>query len=293
MNKTIENDLLKVCISEKGAELTSILSKKEKTEFLWQADPAVWGRHAPILFPIVGKLKEDRYAFNGKDYPMSQHGFARDLSFQVIQQEENHLRFSLTDDEETWNHFPFHFRLEIDYRLEGNKLYTGYFVTNLDEAETMYFSIGAHPGLKVPLEEKTVFEDYVIEISPSLDRRLFPVTSEVLINRPEINKTKQAHFPLSREWFKDGVIILETLDEIQVTLKSTKSEKKVVFRYQEMPYLGIWSPYPNTGDFVCIEPWCGIADMVDTNGELTQKEGIHSLAPQAVFERAFEMQFFD
>ena len=222
-NVVIENDKLRIKILKKGAEISSVVSKNDNTEYIWQADPSAWGRHAPLLFPIVGKLKDDRYEYADNSYHMSQHGFARDMSFTVAEQKKDSVRFSLKYTEETLQKFPFHFMLEVEYHLEDNNLVTKYSVTNLDVAKEMYFSIGAHPGFSVPLAPGTTFEDYFIEITPQSTRNILPVSKDVLIEMDRMSETNQNQFKLNRELFKDGVLIMETTGETVVTLASHKT----------------------------------------------------------------------
>jgi galactose mutarotase-like enzyme len=291
-NVVIENDKLRVEILKKGAEIASVVSKNGDTEYVWQADATIWGRHAPLLFPIVGKLKDDRYEYNGSTYHMSQHGFARDMVFKVDDHKESYVKLALEATDETLAKFPFRFLLEVEYSLDENQLSTKYTVTNLDNDENMYFSIGAHPGFKVPLDSGTKFEDYYIEIDPVVTRNFIPVNKEVLVQTDKTYRTNQSKFDLSRDLFKDGVLIIETAGDTTVTLASDKSDRKIVMKYTAMPYLGFWSTYPDEAAFVCIEPWCGVADAHDTNGKLQEKRGILSLNPEATFDVNYQISFF-
>ena len=251
-NVVVENDKLRVEILKKGAEIASVVSKNGDTEYVWQADAAIWGRHAPLLFPIVGKLKDDRYEYNGTIYHMSQHGFARDMVFKVDEHQENYVKLSLEATDETLAKFPFRFLLEVEYSLDKNQLSTKYTITNLDNYEKMYFSIGAHPGFKVPLDSGTKFEDYYIEIDPVITRNFIPVNKDILVQTDKTYRTNQTKFDLSRDLFKDGVLIIETTGDTTVTLASDKSDRKIVMKYAAMPYLGFWSTYPDEAAFVCM-----------------------------------------
>ncbi|GCF92554.1 aldose 1-epimerase [Enterococcus florum] len=290
---TIENSRLKVEMVEKGAELTSIQSKGDGTEFLWQADAAYWGRHAPILFPIVGKLKDDRYEYEGQTYSMSQHGFARDMDFTVVEKNPESIRLSLMSTSDTQKRYPFDFQLEVEYLLEENCLRTRYIVTNSSDKNQLFFSVGAHPGFKVPLEADQTFEDYWLEILPEKARKIIPITKEVLLQTDQLFETEQTRFDLTRELFKEGVLILETSEQTQVALRSQNSQKAIVMQYRDMPYLGIWSPFPSEAPFVCIEPWNGIADPSDASGRLEDKKGICRLAPGERFDTEYRTTFVD
>lgn len=288
-NIILKNDQLQIAIAAKGAEIQSIQSA-DGTEYIWQADPAFWNRHSPVLFPIVGKLKDDQYTVGGETYHLSQHGFARDLEFTVAVQTENQVTFALKANEETLEKYPFRFLLEIQYVLEGNKLEVGYRVKNEGD-DKMYFAIGAHPGFNVPLTDGNDFSDYVIEITPQKGRKQIPVSKEVLLKLQEAKVNEATEISLSRELFAEGVLIFETTGETQVSLSSKKENHKVTFEYSDMPYLGIWSPYPAEAPFVCIEPWCGVADTVDTDGSLEKKLGINQLSGQGEFESGYAMIF--
>src|SRR5688500_17732778 len=159
---TIENENLKVRINPKGAELTSIFSKDTQLEYMWEGDPAVWGKHSPILFPIVGTLKENRYRYNDKNYSLPRHGFARDKTFVTEDHKGDECIFKLSADDETWRVYPLEFRLRIKYSLFQNSLSTSYEVVNPAD-EPLYFSIGAHPAFKVPITPGTAYEDYYIQ----------------------------------------------------------------------------------------------------------------------------------
>nr|WP_321292351.1 aldose 1-epimerase family protein [uncultured Trichococcus sp.] len=287
----LENGDLRVEVLKQGAEIRSVFSKLNNTEYIWQADKKVWGRHAPLLFPIVGKLKGDQFEYEGATYHMSQHGFARDMTFEVEKEDADYVKLSLEYTNETQKMFPFKFLLVVEYQLDADRLTTKYSVTNLDNEDAMYFSIGAHPGFKVPLDDQTSLEDYYIEISPEKERAFIPVTKEVLLRTNDISQMDQAKFELTRELFKDGVIILETRGSTRVTLKSDKSERTIAVDYTDMPYLGLWSTYPDDGEFVCIEPWCGIADADDSSGKLAEKKGINSLKPEASFTTQYQITF--
>ena len=161
---TIENDSLRVVAKSDGAELTSIITKADGREYLWQADKQHWSRHAPVLFPFVGRLKNDRYVYNGKTYAVGQHGFARDKEFVLSAQSEQYLEFSLQSDARTRTLYPFDFALKIGYRLEGGSVAVEYTVSNTGNSE-MLFSIGAHPGFNIPLFAGETIEDYILQIS--------------------------------------------------------------------------------------------------------------------------------
>lgn len=289
--RVLENDEITVEILTKGAEIKSIRSKKEGTEYIWQADSKFWNRHAPILFPIVGKLKDDQYELEEKTYTMSQHGFARDREFKVTNHSSDFIAMTLAADEESLKIYPFEFELTIEYKLIGNCLIVRYLVKNSETENTMYFAIGAHPGFNVPLDQNTRFDDYYLEFSPKQQRTFIPVTADVLLQTDRTVELMDNSYPLNREMFNEGVLIWETKGNMRVELKSDKTKKAVIFDYTDMPYLGVWSPYPQNAPFICIEPWCGVADTFDTNGKYDEKLGINTLLPNEQFTSSYQMTF--
>ncbi|MBS7576086.1 MULTISPECIES: aldose 1-epimerase family protein [unclassified Enterococcus] len=282
----LKNQFLKVKISSFGAELTSIQSINDQYEYLWQADPSYWNRHAPILFPIVGKLKNDQFIYHDTRYQLSQHGFARDLNFQVIEVEAQKAVFELRYTLNSLSVFPFKFSLKVIYRLKDNEITVSYQVANLSNDEMMYFSIGAHPAFNVPN-----FESAKLCFSPQAEVTQIPVTDEVLLRLDETSKVILTELPLSRDLFKDGVLVYETSGRNSVILELTDINKKIEVSYDNMNYLGLWSPYPKEAPFVCIEPWCGVADDQFSNGKLNEKYGINRLKPTELFEKNYKLSF--
>ncbi|PRX35599.1 galactose mutarotase-like enzyme [Orenia metallireducens] len=277
----IENELIKVKIASQGAEMTSLELKEDNQEYLWKADPRYWGRHAPVLFPIVGKVKNDQYKVDGEVFKLTQHGFARDNEFELVEQEEQRVVYRLTSSEELLNKYPYQFELEIEYKLVANRVEVTYNVKNKDQ-KTIYFSIGAHPAFNWPLEEGENKEDYYLEFEENeklraslLDEGLLSDTTiEFLAN----NNSK----PLAEELFRNDALILKDLKSKSVSLKSKSSDREVKVEFTGFPYMGIWSP-PAGAPFICIEPWYGVADLKDSDGNLKTKEGIEVLQPEAEF----------
>ncbi|WP_291290803.1 aldose 1-epimerase family protein [Enterococcus sp.] len=284
----LKNDLLSVVIDSKGAELQSVHDSQK--EYLWQADSMYWNRHAPILFPVVGKLKNDSFFYDEHKYSMSQHGFARDSDFSLISSSNTHASFSLQYSEQTLKHYPFKFLLEISYALNNRTLSIQYRVKNID-TKSIYFSIGGHPGFNVPLDKSETFEDYHIEFIPHKKRKFIPVTKEVLLDIDSAETKQLESLPLTRELFKKGVLIFETKGQTHIRLVSNKMGHSVSLSYQNMPYLGIWSPADSEAPFVCIEPWCGVADLSSSKNKFTEKLGINHLSINQVFSREHTITF--
>lgn len=274
---TLKNDLLTVSISPKGAELQSIERTDEGLEYLWQGDPTFWGRKAPVLFPIVGRLKNDEYRYNGKTYPLNQHGFARDSDFHVEEQTETTVRLTTTSSLQTKEHYPFDFQLSLTYTLEKNTVTVSYFVKNTHETETMYFSIGGHPGFNVPLASDTTFEDYYLTFLPRRSRRQIPLVGSYLDLESTTLAQTNTEIDLKRSLFDNDALIYETKGKNTFSIHSEKTTRSVSIAFEGFPYTGIWSPPKKEAPFVCIEPWYGIADSSEFTGELNDKLGIQQL----------------
>lgn len=286
----LENDRLKVVVDPKGAELKSVLRKDSNLEYMWSGDPAYWAKTSPVLFPIVGTLKENAYYYKGKAYQLSRHGFARDRVFQVTEQKEDTLTFSIQSNEDTLAIYPFRFTFSIDYTIRGEELTVAYRVQNNGE-EPLFFSVGGHPAFKVPLVEGTRYEDYRLVFEKEENAGRWPISKEGLIEKAPIPLLQQtAVLPLTKELFSKDALVLKELQSHSVQLVSDATPHGLRFSFPGFPYLGLWAA-PGA-DFLCIEPWCGIADSVDTHQQLPDKEGIEQLVSNEEFKRQWTVQFF-
>ncbi|EOL42956.1 aldose 1-epimerase [Enterococcus phoeniculicola] len=288
MTVIIQNDQLVATIAETGAELISLKSKDTNIEYIWQGNPEFWGRHAPVLFPFVGKLKENQYQYQGETYSMAQHGFARDMDFTVIKKGEESVSLSLKSTEETKKNYPFDFELIITYELGGEGITTLYQVENTGKEE-MFFAVGGHPAFNVPLEEGLTFEDYYMAFSPKKSRLRLPLNGPYIdLDQRTLGQTN-TNLALNREMFETDALIFETKGLNAFSIRSEKSCHSVTLSYNDMPYVGIWSPYPKEAPFVCIEPWCGIADTLNASGNLIEKYGINQLAANELFKTKYSI----
>src|SRR5882724_3660018 len=288
---TVENEFMKVLIHPRGAELQSIFHKGHQLEYMWNGDPAFWGKHSPILFPIVGTLKQDRYYYQEKAYSLGRHGFARDREFSPAGQELDAISFLLHSDADSWKKYPFDFELQISYRLLPQGLTTTYKVKNPSAGEDLWFSVGGHPAFKAPLVAGTVYEDYYLEFNKMETAPRWPISKEGLIEKSPIPLLSGTdHLPLSRKLFEKDAVVLRHPASDSVTLKSDKTAHGLRMDFPGFPFLGIWAA-PNA-DFVCIEPWCGIADSTDSDQQWIRKEGIQRLAPGEIFEREWTLSVF-
>ena len=271
----LENSEIKISVDTAGAQLKELILKKDNKDYLWHGDSKYWGRTAPVLFPIVGKLKNDSYYYKNTEYKMTQHGFARDNEFELVDQGESHLTYALEENNKTLKKYPFKFRLEIKYTIKENSLAITYTVINTDQKK-IYFSIGAHPAFYWPLKEEEKKEDYYLEFEKEEKTSKYLLEAGLLNNQKELLLDNQKTLKLYPEIFKDDALVFKDLKSEKVTLKSRKSEREVEVEFKNFPYLGIWSQ-SEKAPFICIEPWQGIADSIDSSGKIREKEGINKL----------------
>ncbi|MBI2780017.1 MAG: aldose 1-epimerase family protein [Gammaproteobacteria bacterium] len=269
---TLRSDALSVAVSTQGAELQSLKTANGQ-ELLWQADPAVWARHAPHLFPIVGRLKNDTLVHEGKSYPMTQHGFARDLPFECETASAASCTMLLKDDAETRRRYPFSFELRITHTLHGNCLEIIYALRNPASVDLLA-SVGTHPAFVWPLsadaerlQHKIIFD----ENEPAPIRRL----AGGLV-KPESYTTpvQGRELSLCDELFVDDVIFFDQLQSRSLRY-SAPGAPTVRVDFADFPHLGIWTK-PGAG-FVCIEPWQGHASPQEFDGEFRDKPGVVSV----------------
>jgi galactose mutarotase-like enzyme len=282
----LENQNICAVINSQGAELASLILKKDQTEYLWNANPGIWGRHAPVLFPIVGGVIDNHYKIGEMIFELSQHGFARDMNFKRVEMTLESVIYRLTSDECTLVKFPYKFQLDISYRLKNCGIIVEYRVKNIDK-HPIFFSIGSHPGFNCPLLSNEKFEDYYLEFQEKETTYRYYLENG-LISKKELFLQNENIVPLSDELFKDGALVFKNLRSQQISLKSRKSEKTITVRYQDFPFMGIWSK-AGGAPFVCIEPWCGIADTVGEPRDFRQKEGIISLDYGKEFTREYSL----
>jgi len=287
---SIQNDCLSVTIDPKGAELKKLYNKNTGVEYMWGGDPEYWNKTSPVLFPIISSLKNDTCYVDGKPYHMGRHGFAREMEFAVSEHDSTLASFSLGNDENTLQKFPFRFRLEMVYIISADELHVTYKVQNTGNT-VMYFSIGGHPAFNVPLIPGSDYNDYYLEFNKSEIAGRWPISPEGLIEtKSEPFLVNAQRIPLSKELFLKDALVFKDLQSDKVKLLSSGSPHGLQFDFSGFPFLGIWAA--KRADFVCIEPWCGIADSVNSTQQLKEKEGINSLQPGNVFERTWKVRVF-
>ena len=273
----LKNDILKIEINEHGAELSSVFGIKSKKEYLWQGDPQFWGRRSPVLFPVVGKYKDLKSVYGGKEYSLPQHGFARDCDFTLIHKTDNSVSFELTENADNLKNYPFKFRLICSFELNGNKIRVKWTVVNTNDRE-MYFSIGAHPAFNCE-KGKTVL---------SMNKRNleYSVLNSEGLYLPEKYSLKSS-FVLTDDIFDRDALIIENSGVTSVQLLN--DGKEFVTVNFTAPLFGIWSPVKKNAPFVCIEPWYGRADSADFNCDLTTREWGNKLSVGEAFEKEYEI----
>jgi galactose mutarotase-like enzyme len=284
----IRNNHISAQFNLKGAELISLKDTHTNQEYIWQADSAFWGRHAPVLFPIVGRLKDDTYTYQGKSYKMSQHGFARDLDFQIETYTDISVVFLLHSNDSTRTIYPFDFELRISYRLDVKSIITKYEVKNIGSGE-MLFSIGAHPAFCCPMQPGEQRSDYKLIFNKLGYLDSYQLTNGYLTDE-FVSLENKKEIAITDSLFDKDALVFKQLTATNVSLASG-DKTWLKFHYQGFPYLGIWSKN-QTSPFVCIEPWFGVADHDTHDGRLENKEGIQKLDSQAKFTCDYKVDLY-
>lgn len=287
MISTIRNQYLEVSVKSFGAEMSSIKSINDGFEYLWQGDARYWSGQSPVLFPIVGKIENGKYKYQGQEYELDTHGFAKSSEFKLVDEAPERLTYTLSSCEETLKHYPFNFDLIISYQLVKNAIRTEYKLNNTD-SKTLWFSIGAHPAFNCPFNTDEQMEDYVLEFSQDENVNRILVEEGFLSGKEEVFLNGQKRVSLSHNLFDRLAIILRGLKSEYVTLKSQKNKRKVTVTLKGFPYFGIWSPIGDA-PFICIEPCYGVTGTKGTCTDITMKEGIMSLEPGKQFICSFDI----
>lgn len=282
----ISNGVISILVESRGAELKSLRTVENEKEYFWQGDPEYWVRSSPILFPITGALNGGTYRLDGTEYALPRHGFVKDKECSLVSQRENEIWFCLEADEETKAVYPYDFKLEIGYRLEGKSLQVLWRVNNCSE-QTMYFSIGGHPGFLCSVQNN-VKEDPCYIVFEGLDRiRSTIIEKDGLYgDRERIYELEDEMVPLVKDLFADDTLVLEDHQVRKVYLLNP--EKKPFLSVSlDAPVLAVWSPVKETSPFVCIEPWYGICDRSGYQGNLEDRKWTNQAAPGECFSAGY------
>jgi len=281
----IENDALSLEVSSLGAEMKSLFNKAWDREVLWapkdEAAKKIWNRTSPILFPVIGQLKDDKYVLKEKVYKMPKHGFARDYEFQCIANTVNELTFKLVANQSTFAMYPFCFELFVTYTLLDNSLQITYAVKNVDRQD-IYFSVGAHPAFRT-----AELSDY--EIIFDKKERGFFLLEDNLVNFKKLTALQSEVILPTTELFMSDALIFKDLKSRHIDLVNRKTRELIRISGTNTPYLGIWGK--DSVPFICIEPWYGICDSADHDGNFENKNGIQTLAEASTFRFTFSISF--
>jgi galactose mutarotase-like enzyme len=278
---TIKNSDLTAVIKHTGAELCSLKDHTNK-EYIWEGNPTFWGKHSPILFPIVGTLKNNSFSYNGINYQLSRHGFAREMDFELIDKQENSATFSLKSSDETVKKYPFEFELQLIYTLENKSLKIEYKVINNGKSK-MPFSIGAHPAFALPGN----FENYSLEFQKEEPLEFYLLEDGLISNTTDKVKLNKNQLDLNYKLFENDALVFKKIISKSLTILEN-SNPLLKVNYEDFPDLGIWTP-PNA-PFICIEPWFGYSDTVNQFDNLFEKEGIQILNPNETFNSKFSIE---
>ena len=287
--ETLSNSVLTVQIAEHGAELQSI--KKDGKEYLWQGDAKFWGRRSPVLFPIVGRVWNNKYRHAGNTYEIGQHGFARDMNFKQTYKEDKGAVYWLESTPDTLGKFPFPFRLLVGYLLEENKITVKWRVENLG-AMDMYFQIGAHPAFYFPkFDAATKDRGFFVFDRKSDLEYIMPIEKGcVSPERHVLKLNKEGLMPIDIHTFDCDTYIFDNKQLKKITLLDKKKKPHISLEFNS-PLVALWSPTKTHPDcpFVCIEPWYGRCDSVGYSGELKDREWIQKLEPKETFDVEYKI----
>lgn len=272
---SIENKYLKVSANTAGAQLQSVYSKITEKEYLWQGDPAYWAGRAYNLFPLIGRMYKNTYYYNNEPFYIQPHGLARYYAFRLETRTATKLVFVLTDNEDTFKEYPFHFEYRVVFELKENQLLTSYSVKNTDNKE-LICAFGGHPGINVPFDGGA-FEEYYLEFSEATNvrRHLFSESDRFMANDYELYTLQDGvRLPLRHDLFDHDAIILSNTSRC-VSIKSKHSDRYVTMKFDNFKYVGFWHSCKTDAPFVCIEPWTalpasdGACDVLETKADMT------------------------
>lgn len=277
----LENEFLSVSISEQGAELNSVLYKPNHSEQIWCADPAFWGRHAPLLFPVIGRLRNQQYTLNDKLYSISRHGFARDKQFIVQNVSSDTVELVLQSDTETRKSYPWDFTLTVRYVLKGHTLKREFIISNHSDTP-MYYELGGHDAYQLDLSSAAL-TDYYVEFEGISDEiQTIGMDADGLLTREHHPITlDHGRWYLGPNAFPQDTLIFDQLPVRRCTLGCTKHPNKITVDFEDFEFFALWSQYKLGKDtpFLCLEPWSALPECNYLGQALEEKIGIRKIAP--------------
>ena len=294
----VKSDQLTVQFKTLGGALSSI-KDRDGIEYLWQGDATYWSGQAPVLFPICGSLREDTAFYSHADGTetkgsIPRHGLVRKNEFELVDQTENSVTFAIEDDENTYQNYPYHFRLEITYLVTGKTVRTQYKIFNKETSKVMPYFIGGHPGFNCPLLDDEAYEDYYLEFEKEETcsvSRPFPETGLLDFQDRSPWLVSQKEVDLSYDLFSVDAVTLDELQSKSIALRSRKHEKGLKVNFQEFPNLIIWSTL-NKGPFITFEPWSGLSTSLEEGNHLEDKKNVRLLEPVQVDQIGFDIEIF-
>lgn len=286
----LSNQYLTVNLHPKGAEIISIVGNQDHINYMWKRDACQWANSAPILFPIVGAIKNDTCRIDGKEYHMTQHGFARHNEFEIKNQSQTEVTFTLVSNDEIIKQYPFLFELNVTYKLVENTLTCLINVKNKDH-QTIYFQVGGHPAFACPFMENESSNDYYVEFSEyeTRNQKVIDVAKRGMshVQLPFFDNEKR--FFVRQQLFNNDAIVIKDFKSENISIKSLNHQKSIVFHMQGFDHVGLWTA-KHVGGLLAIEPWVGHADYVDFDGEFKEKESCVALDTDKEFNVQFAVE---
>ncbi|MDE7341845.1 MAG: aldose 1-epimerase family protein [Lachnospiraceae bacterium] len=283
----IGNEKITIQIDSMGAELKSLKRVDTGTEYMWEGNPAFWKRTSPVLFPLVGGLKNGEYLHDGRRYPMGQHGFARDRQFQLKSQTNREIWFTLGSDEESLQEYPYEFLLELGYELQENMVIAKWKVTNPASGE-LHFSIGGHPAFRCPILEDTKQTDYRIRFDTKEKVISGIIQNGLMSDEKEVYPLENGYLRITEHLFDRDALVIEEDQSKEVALVKPDGRVYLTVRF-DAPLFGIWSPPGKNAPFICIEPWYGRCDGINFTGTWEERKWGQRLASGESFEASYQI----
>lgn len=291
MRFKLQNEHLSLKVDSLGAEMMSLRRQENGREYMWSGDKTYWSGVSPLLFPFIGSLKEGKYRYQGRSYSIEKHGFARNMEFKPVVQEENKLILAISDNEDTYNCYPFSFRLEVTYMLEKDGVRVNWRVINRGDS-TMYFSIGGHPAFACPVNEHGTRTGCGIRLLGAEERNsvdsLCVIPGGLLNGHTVPVKMEEGKVIVSDTLFQIDTILLE--HQITGAALCGQDGKEFVRVESDAPVWGIWSMEDNRAAYICLEPWFGLCDYANASGELESRPHTNRVDAGQTWEQGYRIR---